>query len=308
MPDLPTRTLGRTGIEATVLGYGAWELRDAPSGRAISEEDAGRILNAVLDSGINFIDTSIDYGRSEERIGRHIAHRRSEYLLAGKCGCLVGWEATPERPGPGPHDFSRENIVKGVEQSLRRLKTDYLDFLKVHRSPSRQELEENGVVETMRDLQRQGKVRFIGMSSTIPHMADHIAMGVFDVFQVPYSAIQREHEGLVTQAAEAGAGIIIRGGTGRGTPSDDAGARQRNPDLASAWDRAKIDDLLDGMSSMEFMVRFTISHPGMATTIVGTLNPAHLNDNLNAINKGPLPPDLYTEAKRRLTAAGLAPV
>src|SRR5690606_33748599 len=108
MADLPKRTLGRTGFEATVLGYGAMELRDKPRGRAISEEDAGRILNAVLDHGINFIDTSIDYGLSEERIGRHISHRRSEYFLASKCGCLVGWVPTEDRGGP--HDYSRDNV------------------------------------------------------------------------------------------------------------------------------------------------------------------------------------------------------
>src|SRR3954468_18837811 len=72
MPDLPKRTLGRTGMDVTVLGYGAMELRGAPRGRDVSDEQASRILNAVLDSGINFIDTSIDYGVAEERIGKFI--------------------------------------------------------------------------------------------------------------------------------------------------------------------------------------------------------------------------------------------
>ena len=89
MADLVKRKLGRTGVEVTTLGYGAMELRGAPRGREISEEDAGKLLNSVLDQGINFIDTSIDYGISEERIGRHISHRRNEYFLASKCGCLA---------------------------------------------------------------------------------------------------------------------------------------------------------------------------------------------------------------------------
>ena len=80
MPDLPKRTLGRTGLEVTTLGYGAMELRGAPRGRDVSEEQAERILNAVLDAGINFIDTSIDYGVAEERIGRYISHRRVRVL------------------------------------------------------------------------------------------------------------------------------------------------------------------------------------------------------------------------------------
>ena len=90
MPDLPKRTLGRTGLDVTTLGYGSMELRGVPRGREVSEEQAERILNAVLDAGINFVDTSIDYGVAEERIGRYISQRRSEYFLASKCGCLAG--------------------------------------------------------------------------------------------------------------------------------------------------------------------------------------------------------------------------
>src|SRR6266498_4873325 len=95
MSDLPTRTLGRTGLQVTQLGYGAMELRGAPRGRPIDDDQAQTILRAVLDSGINYIDTSIDYGLSEERIGRYISHRRDEYYLASKCGCLVGAPPAP---------------------------------------------------------------------------------------------------------------------------------------------------------------------------------------------------------------------
>ena len=84
------RELGRTGLQVTTLGYGAMELRGAPRARDITEAQAETILNKVLDAGINYIDTSIDYGLSEERIGRYISHRRAEYYLASKCGCLVG--------------------------------------------------------------------------------------------------------------------------------------------------------------------------------------------------------------------------
>ena len=91
------RELGRTGLQVTTLGYGAMELRGAPRGRDTTEAQAETILNAVLDAGINYIDTSIDYGLSEERIGRYISHRRSEYYLASKCGCLVGAPAAPRR-------------------------------------------------------------------------------------------------------------------------------------------------------------------------------------------------------------------
>lgn len=308
MPDLEKRTLGRTGMDVTVLGYGAMELRGQPRGREISEEDAGKALNAVLDAGINFVDTSIDYGASEERIGRHIAHRRGEYFLASKCGCLVGWEPEPGQDRGGPHVYAKENIRAGVEQSLRRMKTDHLDLLQVHMTPSRRTLEEHGVVETMRELQAEGKIRFLGMSGTIPNLADHIAMGAFDAFQIPYSAAQREHENLVSEAADAGAGTIIRGGAARGAPDGAERAAQRNPELLSAWEQADLDGLLEeGQSRMEFVIRFTQTHPGMHTNIAGTINLDHLRANAEAAAKGPLPQDVYEEAKRRLDAAGASP-
>src|ERR1700687_3805358 len=119
MTELPKRELGCTGLEVSMLGYGAMELRGAPRARDISEAQAETILNAVLDSGINYIDTSIDYGLSEERIGRYISHRRAEYYLASKCGCLVGAPPTP-RGRRGQHVFTHDNVVAGVEQSLVR--------------------------------------------------------------------------------------------------------------------------------------------------------------------------------------------
>src|SRR5437868_6596644 len=104
MPELEKRRLGRTGLDVTTIGYGAMELRGAPRGREVSPEQSEAILSTVLDSGINYIDTSIDYGSSEELIGRYISGRRSEFFLASKCGCIVG--ASPEAAGgPGGHIF-----------------------------------------------------------------------------------------------------------------------------------------------------------------------------------------------------------
>jgi len=306
MPDLPKRTLGRTGLDVTTLGYGSMELRGAPRGRDVSEEQAERILNAVLDAGINFIDTSIDYGVAEERIGRYISHRRSEYFLASKCGCLTGdlvANAPAVLPGQrNPHVFTADNITRGVEQSLTRLQTDYLDLVQFHSSPSKAQLEEHGGLQALQDLQRQGKVRFIGISGTIPNLAEQIDMGVFDAFQIPYSALERQHETLIEAASRAGAGIIVRGGAAKGGPGKEQG------DSWDVWQRVGIDDLLDGMSRMEFVVRFTYSHPDLDTTIVGTINPAHLQDNLDSLLAGPLPADVYAEAKRRLADAGSQPV
>jgi aryl-alcohol dehydrogenase-like predicted oxidoreductase len=304
---IETRTLGRTKADVTILGYGAMELRGEPRGPNVADEDAGRLLNAVLDGGITLIDTSPDYGRSEKLIGKYVAHRRDEFFLASKCGCLVQLpaDATP----PYPHDYSPANVRADVEQSLRRLRTDRLDLVQVHMSPSRAQLEENHTVETLKELQGEGKIRFIGMSGILPNLPDHIAMDVFDAFQIPYSAVQRDHEDLITEAVDHGAGTLIRGGAARGAPSEEknwkinplsqtAGVGHRN------WETASLDDLLQqaGISSMEFTLRFTLSHPGLSTTIVGTSNLDHLKGNIEVAAKGPLPAEVYEEAKRRLPA------
>jgi aryl-alcohol dehydrogenase-like predicted oxidoreductase len=300
-----TRPLGRTQADVTILGYGAMELRGEPRGPEIADEDAGRVLNAVLDGGISLIDTSPDYGRSEELMGRYVAHRRDEYFLASKCGCPL--ELPADAPPPYPHDYSPGNVRAAVERSLRRLRTDRLDLVQVHMSPDRATLEANRTVETLQELRDEGKVRFIGMSGILPDLSDHLAMDVFDAFQIPYSAVQRDHEELIAEAADQGAGTLIRGGAARGAASREKnwtispltqapGLGQRN------WETSGLDDLLAdaGLSAMEFILRFTLSHPGLSTTIVGTANPAHLATNIATAEKGPLPADLYEEAKKRL--------
>jgi aryl-alcohol dehydrogenase-like predicted oxidoreductase len=174
-------------------------------------------------------------------------------------------------------------------------------------SPSVEQLKENRTVETLQALQAEGKIRFIGMSGILPNLPGHIAMNVFDAFQIPYSAVQRDHEDLITEAVDQGAGTLIRGGAARGAPSEEknwttaplsqpAGAGQRN------WEDASLDDLLkqSGLSKMEFTLRFTLSHPGLSTTIVGTSNQAHLAGNIAVAEQGPLPADVYEEARRRL--------
>ena len=114
---LPTTVLGRTKLQITRLGYGAMEVRGSRiwSGRPVTEDQAKTILNAVLDNGINFIDTSNDYGRSEEFIGRFIAHRRSEFNGA-ECGCAV--TRRDENTDDTPHVWTADNLWRGLHESL----------------------------------------------------------------------------------------------------------------------------------------------------------------------------------------------
>ena len=308
MLALPTRVLGRTGLHVTTLGFGALELRDmvAGVGRRLTPGQPERILNAILDAGINYIDVAVDYGEAEEHIGMCISSRRQEFFLASKCGCPLDVTrfAPHERtrfgvPLPRLHDYSRKNIMHAVHQSLRRMRTDYLDIVQFHFSPAREILEHEGAIETLYDLQRAGKVRFLGCSSILPNLTDHIAMGVFDVLQSPYSALQPEHEAAITKAARGGAGIVIRGGVARGEP----GAGQGAADVWKLWEHAKMDELLEDMSATQFLLRFTLTNPDVHTTIVGTLNPVHLHENVAAVLQGPLPAAVYAETKRRLAAA-----
>jgi aryl-alcohol dehydrogenase-like predicted oxidoreductase len=290
------RTLGRTGLSVTQLGFGAMELRGP---RLTSDDDAARILNAVLDSGINFIDTANCYGRSEELIGKFIGSRRNDYYLSTKCGAF-----RQEVNGQiqASHVFTRENLLRNIDESLGRLKTDHVDILQLH-NPSVEVVEENGIVDVLREIQQSGKTRFISISTTLPHLPGFLEMNCFDTFQIPYSALERAHEDWITRVAEAGSGVIVRGGVGKAEVTNEAVTGPRG----DIWSAANMEELLGGMTRMEFQLRFTLSHPHCDTTIVGTLIPKHLKENLAAAAKGPLPADVYEEAKSRLSVEGNTP-
>lgn len=310
--ELARRPLGTTGVDVTVLGFGAMELRGTRHRRP-RELEAGqveRVLNAVLDAGINFVDTSIDYGDSEAAIGRAIAHRRDEFVLATKAGCPLDAEADQyvnhSLGTPLPHDYSRANLVAGLEQSLRRLRTDYVDLLQLHISPPVSVLRADDVIATLEELREQGKVRFIGISSKLPDTADHVALGVFDTFQVPYSALEPDHALLLDAIAAAGTGVVVRGGVSKGAPGDGHGADA----VWRAWEAAGIDELvaeLPGETRTTFLLRHTLGLAALSTTIVGTADVDHLNENVAAARRGPLDADLAAEVARRLAAAGVRP-
>ena len=300
---LPKATLGRTGLQVTRLGYGAMEVRGSRiwGGRPVTEDQAKTILNAVLDAGINFIDTANDYGRSEEFIGKYISNRRDEFYLATKCGCTV--VRRDENTDDTPHVWTHDNLFRGLNESLKRMKTDYVDIMQLHNPPV-EETEKGQLVDALKEMRSQGKVRFIGISTTVPHLPTYLDWGVFDTFQIPYSALEREHENWITKAHEAGIGTIIRGGVARGEPGEGLG----NADRWSRFKEANLDDLLTaGENRSTFMLRFTLSHPAVDTIIAGTLKPEHLQENVEAAQRGALPADVYEEAKRRLEGVGVTP-
>jgi aryl-alcohol dehydrogenase-like predicted oxidoreductase len=292
------RKLGKTNLDVTVLGHGAMEIRGPRiwGGRPVTDAEAQRILNAVLDAGINFIDTAWDYGLSEEYIGKFIAHRRGEYILATKCGCT--WVDKGDHDET-PHVWTRENLRRNIESSLKRMRTDYIDIWQLH-NPAPEQVELENLVELMEEIKQEGKVRHVAISSTLPHLPVFLKWGVFDTYQIPYSAVERAHELVIDLVADAGCGVIIRGGVAKGA--------ERGEDRWKIYEQAKLDELCaPGESRSAFLLRYTITHPGMHTTIVGTKNQAHLDENIKAAQAGPLSPDVYAEAKRRLDAAGHVP-
>lgn len=293
---METRVMGHTGIEATVLGYGAMELRYGEAD-GLSDDEAGRMLHAVLDGGINFIDTAPDYGLSEERIGKFVSGRRDQYTLASKCGCNIPRPAdNPDLPG---HIWTRDRLMQNIELSLRRMKTDVIDIWQLH-NPSVEEVEQGELVEAMNEVKRQGKVRHVAISSTSPHITTFIERGWFESYQIPYSGLQRAEEESITAAAVSGAGTIIRGGVAKGEPGIGHGGET----AWALWDEANLDELRGpGESRSAFLLRFTITHPHMHTTIVGTRNHDHLAANLKTVEAGPLSQDVYGEVKRRYDEA-----
>ena len=283
--QLPTSKLGRTTVEVTRLGFGAMELRDSSIKWPIEDTHAEILLNRVLDEGITFIDTADCYGRSEDFIGRFISGRRSEFTLATKCGCI-----------PGGRDWTADNLKRGVERSLTRLQTDYVDVVQLH-GATPDDLNQEESLEALIRMRDEGKVRWIGASTSTPHIETYTEWGSFDVFQIPYSAFSQENETQITDASKAGMGTIIRGGVAKGHPGEGKGT----PDRWALWEKAGLGDLCqEGETPTTFMLRYTLSHPEIDTVIVGTQNLDHIRANVHAASRGPLNNDIYIEAKKRL--------
>ena len=296
------RTLGKTGLQVTVLGYGSMALRgpSLKSPEGATDDDADHILNGVLDAGINFIDTAPDYGLAEERIGKFIAHRRHEYYLATKCGCNIPATDDPNAPR---HIWTRDRLLENIELSLRRMKTDYVDIWQLH-NPDVESVPSAELIKVMEQVKRQGKARHISISSKLPEVRTFIQQEWFDTYQIPYSVLDRKHEVMIAAAAKSGAGTIIRGGIAKGEPATDLSGDTR----WSRWIKANLDELLgEGESRSSLVLRFTITNPHVHTTIVDTQNPQHLADNLKSVGAGPLDQDVFEQAKRQLDAIGQTP-
>ena len=189
--------LGRTDLHVTRLGYGSMGLRGPRTWgvRVVDDERAEAILNAVLDAGINFIDTAPDYGLSEERIGRFIGSRRREYHLATKCGCAY---TQHEDRLEIAHVWKPEVVRRNLEDSPRRLRTDHVDVLQFHGGDA-ETLRREGLIDLLMDSRGQDLVH---SSAPGPRL------------QAPGSCrrqVRRGRLGDVVRQHSTGAGMASRG-------------------------------------------------------------------------------------------------
>lgn len=162
------RALGATGLHVTTLGFGAMHLTD----ERVSEDYAGHLLNEVLDAGINLIDTARGYGLSEEHIGRHLAHRRGEFVLS----TMVGYDI------PGFSDWTYDCIVAGVEAALGRMRTEVPDIVDLHSCPL-PVLMQGDVVRALEDCQQAGKLHVVAYSGDSAEVRWAIDSGRFGSVQ-----------------------------------------------------------------------------------------------------------------------------
>ncbi|MBN8660817.1 MAG: aldo/keto reductase [Candidatus Obscuribacter phosphatis] len=271
------RILGKTGMEVSVLGFGAAEI----GYEGATQATVDRLMQEALDAGLNAVDTAECYLTSEEMLGQSVSHRRSEFFLFTKCG----HEGTFYNPA-----WSKAEIKGSLERSLRRLKTDYVDLLQLH-SCSKDVLEKGEVVEALLELKQAGKVRFIGYSGDGADARYAVEMNVFETLQTSLSIFDQECIDLTLPLArEKGMGVIAKRPIGNAVwrfPS-----RPDNSYVVEYWERMRAlgYDFLDGSSESigARALRFTYSVPGVHTMIVGTKVPGRWRSNALLLEKGPL--------------------
>jgi aryl-alcohol dehydrogenase-like predicted oxidoreductase len=300
---MESRNLGRTGVKVSPLClgammFGAWGEPD---------HDASiRIIHAALDAGINFVDTADVYsqGESEEIVGKALKGRRDDIVLATKFHGAMGDD--PNRQGT-----SRRWIVRAVEDSLRRLQTDYIDLYQVHRPQEDTDVEET--LSALTDLVRQGKIRYLG-SSTFPAsqiveaqwVARERGLERFKTEQPPYSILARGIEADVLPTVRRhGMGVLpwspLAGGwlSGRwrkGAELPRSSRMERLPkrfDLSLPENQRKLEaaDALGaladevGIPLVEIAIAWVVNHPAITSAIIGPRTLAHLESQLPAADR-----------------------
>jgi aryl-alcohol dehydrogenase-like predicted oxidoreductase len=289
--------LGKTGLSVSRLGAGLARIGVELTMADVKE--AGQVLSAALDNGINFLDTAACYDISEELVGHTIAHRRDEYILATKCGHVTGDASGTE--------WSTQTIQDSIDQSLQRMKTDHLDLVQLH-SCDKDILERGEAVEALLDAKQCGKTRFVGYSGDNEAALWAVESGFFDTLQTSFNILdQQARIKLFEPAKSRGMGIIIKRPVANGA----WGAKRSPYGYADEYfSRANIVDgigpILGGPNDrMLAAMGFVLAHPEVDTAIVGTRNPAHMHKNVEQVEtKLPVSIEFVKELHHRFDIVG----
>ena len=289
---MESRTLGATGIEVSALALGTWELGGLWWG-PVDANDGVALLRRALELGVTTYDASDQYGngRSEVILGEAFRERRGEAVLATKVGYLVGIDGAQmlfqQRNVPQPQCFEPWYIRHECELSLRRLQTDYIDVYLLHDPPVDVVAREEPW-ETLRELKQAGKVRSIGLSSSVAACLEAAQRGYAEVVEVSYSALLQEAAiDLFPLCAERGVGVLARSPFASGRLFQDEAAVER---LTQALVKPPIQSL------HEAAIKFAISHPDVASCITGVMNAEELEANVRAAE----PPYPSAEERRQV--------
>ncbi|UVI33414.1 aldo/keto reductase [Paenibacillus spongiae] len=279
---LERRLVGRMNKEVTFLGFGALEIgRDWGIGSETerpNEQTAGILLNEVLDLGITLIDTASAYHASEERIGKSIASRRSQYVLASKAG--------EHNQYPGTYyDFSYKAIKESIDRSLMLLNTDYIDILQIHFGPDPQKVLHDGeTVAAMKDAKKEGKIGHLGASIDGELAKQCILSDDFDIMQLEYNLLNVHNDENIRLAHERGIGVFIRGGLGYGRLTSRV-LPQVAKDPASNAQVMKLLELVGGDADRltALALQFLHRKEGITSILAGTKNIHHLRANFELL-------------------------
>jgi aryl-alcohol dehydrogenase-like predicted oxidoreductase len=250
------RPLGSTGLRVSPLGLGTVKLgRDQgvkyPNGFTIPDDrEAQMLLKLARDLGINLIDTAPAYGTSEERLGPLLRGQRHEWVIVSK----VGEEF---EGGQSRHDFSAEHTRLSVERSLKRLETDFIDLVLVHSDGNDLAvLNDSGVYQALAELKQQGKIRGYGFSGKTVE-GGLLALREGDCAMVTYNLNEQSEKPVLDYAASHGKAILVKKALASGHVC-----------------------LSPGVDPVQASFELLFAHPGVASAIVGTINPLHLAHNV----------------------------
>lgn len=247
------RRLGKTDINVSPIGLGTVKF-----GRNVgvkypkefelpSDQEIVDLLTLARHLGVNTLDTAPAYGLSEERLGRLLPGDRGDWVIIGKAG-------EEFRDGHSYFDFSADRIERSIEQSLERLKTSYLDALLIHSDGNDVEILSNELlINRLHDLKSQGIIRAIG-ASTKTVEGGKMALDLLDTVMATYNPEYKDELPVLDYAAEKGKSVLLK-------------------KVFSSGHNA----------TPESCLKFAMDHPAVASAIIGTINPRHLQENVNAL-------------------------